>query len=353
TVQTFENQEYPFEQLVEKVVVARDVSRNPLFDVVFTLQNHDITKKTIPGLTLKPYQYESNIAKFDLMLIATAENEKGLHNTFEYSTKLFKEETVKRFINYFKNVVTRVIATPDLRLGDIEILTEPEKEQLLVEFNETETQYPKNRTIHQHIRRQAEKKPDGIAVKSQDKAITYKELNKRAARLAVALREKGLETGSIAAIMMERSLEMIVGILGILNAGGAYLPIDPTHPLDRIDYMLKDSNTKIVLVDDKSEIRISKTETKPNDQNSKDQNQTKSPIVFNFEQLNSENISEPNKQPAPSPQHPESDIPSVQHPASGIAYIIYTSGSTGKPKGVMVEHNNLTNFIYTFYRDYK
>ncbi|MCP4150286.1 MAG: amino acid adenylation domain-containing protein, partial [bacterium] len=371
TLNAFENQEYQFEELVENLSVRRDTSRNPLFDVMFVLQNQEIIGKTDRGHQLKAIHYETNISKFDLMLIAN-ENKEELHCTFEYSTKLFKKETIQRFINYFKKLVAEITAQPERRLEEIEILSPAEKEQLLNEFNETETQYPRDKTIHQHFSRQAEKHPHSTAVTYRDKAITYNELDKKTARLAWELRKKGVGTETIAAIMTHRSLEMMVGILAILKAGGAYLPIDPTHPLERIDYILKDSNAVLVLVDDKSESRIAKTETKPNaqkpnDQKSNDQNQVKEPVVLNL--TNSDLDLNPS-----GTQHPASPIrpqvstnqppTPIQHPASSpasniqssiqssIAYIIYTSGSTGKPKGVMVEHNNLTNFIYTFYRDY-
>ncbi|MCP4152737.1 MAG: amino acid adenylation domain-containing protein, partial [bacterium] len=346
TIKAFENQEYPFEQLVEKVAVTRDTSRNPLFDVMFTLQNLEITEKIIPGLKIKPLRFENKIAKFDLMLIAK-ENKDGLQYTLEYSTTLFEKETIERFIDYFKTTVSGVLEEPDSQLGEIEILSPREKEQLLNEFNDTETQYPIDKTIPRYVEQQAEKHPDRVAVKNQNKAITYKELNYRAILLERELREKGIETGTIAAIMIERSLDMIVGILGILKAGGAYLPIDPEHPLERIDYILKDSNAGLLLVDDKSEIIISKSETKlhdkkNNDKKSNDQNQVKEPVVLNLNNLEFKND--------PELEYPASDL---ETKPSGVAYIIYTSGSTGKPKGVMVEHNNLTNFIYTFYRDYK
>ncbi|MCP4150419.1 MAG: amino acid adenylation domain-containing protein, partial [bacterium] len=337
-LEAFENQDYPFEDLVESLQVTRDIARNPIFDVMFVLQNMDITEKTLPGLELKPFHHENEIAKFDLMLIV-AEIEDRLQLTFEYCTKLFKKETIERFINYFKILVTGVIDAPDRQFGEIEIVTGPEKQQLLYEFNETETQYPKERTIHEHFEQQAITNPHRIAVKNQDKTVTYNELDKKAAGLARHLRKKGIETGTIAAIMIDRSVEMMVTILAILKTGGAYLPIDPTHPLDRIDYMLNDSNAKIVIVDDKSEIRMSKTETKPKNQNSNNRSRKKEPAVLNLEHFDFELASDFEIR--------ASDL------QPGIAYIIYTSGSTGKPKGVMVEHNNLTNFIYTFYRDYK
>ncbi|MCP4154778.1 MAG: AMP-binding protein, partial [bacterium] len=270
TLKAFENQDYPFEDLVEKVQEARDMARNPLFDIMFVMQNMDKSEKTLPGLTLKPFHYENEDAKFDLMLVAM-EVEDRLQFTFEYSTKLFKKETIERFITYFKTVVTGVIGAPGQTLGEIEIVTGPEKEQLLIEFNETETQYPRDRTIHRHFEQQVERHPDSVAVKNRDNSLTYKELNNKAALLARELRERGVETGGIAAIMMERSVEMMVGILGILKAGSAYLPIDPAHPRERIDYMLKDSNIGLLLVDNKTEIRMSKTETKPKKQNSKKQ----------------------------------------------------------------------------------
>ncbi|MCP4146568.1 MAG: non-ribosomal peptide synthetase, partial [bacterium] len=180
TIKAFDNQEYPFEQLVEKVVVDRENTRNPIFDVMFVLQNLELTEKTVAGLKLKPIPLENKIAKFDLMLVAM-ESENELHFNMEYSTKLFKKKTIERFINYFKTIITRTIAEPDLCLGDIEILTQPEKEQILYEFNETETQYPKDRTIHEHFEQQARRNPHRIAVKNRDKTVTYSELDKKAA----------------------------------------------------------------------------------------------------------------------------------------------------------------------------
>ncbi|MCP4146569.1 MAG: amino acid adenylation domain-containing protein, partial [bacterium] len=359
TMAAFENQDYPFEEMVGKIAGnQRDTTRNPIFDVMFSMQNTEVPGLRIPGLKLKPYHRENPISKFDLSLIA-AEDGPRLQLVFEYATRLFKRETIQRIKNYFKSIVTGVIAAPEKRLEEIEILSEKEKEQLLDQFNETGTQYPCDKTISQHIQQQEEKNPHQVAVKYRNNSITYKQLNNRAQQLAMRLREKGIKNETIAAIMVERSLEMMVGILAILKAGGAYLPIDPIHPRERIDYILKDSNTQLILVDTKSEIRLSKTETIPHIQNSEDQNSTnrsrkKEPAVLNLEHEQFEIASEPQPSSSSSPQPYGPQHPSgIQHPASSTAYIIYTSGSTGKPKGVMVEHNNLTNFIYTFYRDYK
>ncbi|HLP47728.1 MAG TPA: amino acid adenylation domain-containing protein, partial [Candidatus Kapabacteria bacterium] len=266
----------------------------------------EIAEVNIPGLKLSPYPYENKTAKFDLTLTAFEGEEKLLFN-FEYCTKLFKAETVNRFITYFKNIVNGIIENKDRRIADFEIITEEEKKKILFDFNDTETQYPKDKTIHQLFTEQTEKSPDRIAVvggtavetlRATSLQITYFELNEQSDHMAGLLIEKGVLADTIVAIMMERSVEMIIGIFGILKSGGAYLPIDPDYPQERIDYMLKDSKAKI-LITNKSEIRNPKLE---------------------------------------SPRR------GLQHSNfSNLAYVIYTSGSTGKPKGVMIEHCSLVN----------
>ncbi|MCP4146786.1 MAG: AMP-binding protein, partial [bacterium] len=215
-------------------------------------------------------------------------------------------------------------------------------------------EYPRGKTIHQLFEEQVEKTPDSIGLvgsrqstpstpktplqkpqSRQAHAVTYRELNEKANRLARHLQSKGVEPGTIVAIMLERSIEMIIGLLGILKAGGTYLPIEPGYPQERIDYMLKDSNARLLLVDNKSETPIFKSETKPNDQNLNDQNQKERPVVLNlehlaFEYLESEFVSDF--------EFRASDFPSP-------AYIIYTSGTTGKPKGVLIEHRGVLRLI--------
>ncbi|HLP59329.1 MAG TPA: amino acid adenylation domain-containing protein, partial [Candidatus Deferrimicrobium sp.] len=297
TLEAFENQEYPFEDLVENVVLTKDVSRNPLFDTMLALQNTGYQKNETPGLKWVPYRLENKTAKFDLSLTAVEVEEKLLL-TFAYSTKLFKPETIARFIVYFKNIVSRIIENKNQKISALEILTEEEKNRLLYDFNNTAVDYPKNKTIHQLFAEQVEKAPDHISLAQicRPIAMSYNELNERSNQLAGLLIEKGARADQIIGIKMERSIEMITGLLGILKSGGAYLPIDPEYPQERIEYMLKDSNAKIMLG---------------------------------------------NRQACSEIHHSSF----VVHHSSQLAYLIYTSGSTGRPKGVMIEHRNVARLV--------
>ncbi|MCP5107600.1 MAG: amino acid adenylation domain-containing protein, partial [bacterium] len=254
TLGAFDHQEYPFEDLVERVSIVRDTGRNPLFDVMFVLQNIEIagvSEIQLPGLVLTPQTVENRVAKFDLTFEGV-ESAGCLKFRLEYCTALFKEETVRRFANYFKNIAAAVITDPHVELSAIEILTKDEKRQLLEDFNDTASPFPEDKTIHRLFEEQAEKTPHQVALghmtdRSHMTHMTYSRLNRQSNGLAGLLLEKGITPGDIVAVKMERSFEMIIGLLGILKAGGAYLPIDPDYPQDRIDYMLADSNAKMLL----------------------------------------------------------------------------------------------------------
>ncbi len=269
TLKAYENQEYPFEDLVERVAVNRDMSRNPLFDVMIVLQNqleetNWLQTMEIAQLKVTPYRYERTTAKFD-MIFHIIETEGQLNFKLEYSTALFKPESIGRFINYFKTIVNVIIQDPGQRISNIAIISEEEKREILLNFNDTETVYPRDKTIHELFEEQAERVGDKIALvgyschvgtngrlfasgtRTLHANITYRELNKKSNQLARLLKEKGVHAGSIVGIMGDRSVEMIIGILGILKAGGAYLPIDADYPEQRKQYMLADSNTEILL----------------------------------------------------------------------------------------------------------
>jgi len=328
TLESFENQEYQFEDLVEKVEAVRNVGRNPLFDVVFTLQNLSEVNEAKTGAEttgeVEPtlYDYESRTAKFDMTLFAV-ETGDGFVFTLEYCTRLFKEDTIDRFTGYFKNIINSIAGNPSQRISDIEMLTETEKRQLLVEFNDTGEPYPNDKTIPRLFAEQAERMPDRIAIvgattvetlRATSLQITYSELSEQSGRLAGLLQEKGVEPGVLVGIKVERSLEMIIGILGILKSGGAYLPIDPSAPQERIDYMQKDSGAKMM---------IGRAE---------EQKSGRAEFVFSSFFLASS-----------LPRFFASD-------SSNLAYIIYTSGSTGKPKGVPITHSNLCQLLHWGYR---
>ncbi|MCP4153449.1 MAG: amino acid adenylation domain-containing protein, partial [bacterium] len=287
TLETFENQEYQFEDLVEKLLVRRDTGRNPIFDVMFNLLIRSESREQntfTPGNSPNPLNslnssnsfnsqnslpFDSFISKFDLTLNAFEAGDR-LYFHFEYCTKLFKKETIRRFITYFKRILHTVSNVPDQKIGELEIITEEEKRKILYEFNDTAADYPANKTIHQLFEEQVERTPDSISIVGSGQwavgkektsgiqsfssfmsfpsiQLTYKELNEKSNRLAQLLISKGVKPGTIVAIMSARSSEMIIGLLAILKAGGAYLPIDTEYPQERINYMLKDSNAKIVL----------------------------------------------------------------------------------------------------------
>jgi acyl carrier protein/NRPS condensation-like uncharacterized protein len=301
TLEAFENQDYPFEELVEKAVVRKDTGRNPLFDVMFTLQ--DISEKTSPRMKSGTYQYENSVSRFDMAWMGT-ERDEQINFEIEYRTKLFKQETIERFFAYFKKIVTAVANEPGMQISWIEIISAEERKQVLYDFNNKKTEYPRDKTIHALFKAQVERTPDHMAVigvtnpKSEIRAsrsegtrglaplsvlmsITYKELNENANQLAHILVEKGVGPDTIVGIKMERSIEMIIGLLGILKAGGAYLSIEPDCPEQRIKYMLKDSRARILLK--KSEIRNPKSETNPNDPNLNDQNKRAGVSVLDFD----------------------------------------------------------------------
>ncbi|MCP5047334.1 MAG: AMP-binding protein, partial [bacterium] len=251
TLEAFENQEYSFEELVEQVDVKRDISRNPLFDVMFSLlqgkENATEPDEVQPGQTT--YTYEHRVSKFDLSLEVVTGDKPVF--VFEYCTKLFKEETIQRFTGYFRQLLRSVTGDIDKKISDIQLLTEEEKKQLLVDFNGATLDYPQDQTVVELFQRQVEKTPSRVAVTFENNHVTYNQFNHRANCLASQLIEKGTGPGTIVAIIAEQSVEMLTSIFGVLKAGGAYLPIDPEYPEERIEFMLKDSGARILL---KSEI---------------------------------------------------------------------------------------------------
>jgi len=312
-LKAYENQNYQFEELVEKLNVRRDMSRNPVFDAMLVMQNTDMEEIAIEGISIKPYRIDNRISKFDITLIAVEAEEKiGL--SIEYCNRLFKKETIERMVGHLKNVLIDMSENTGKRINEIELLDEEERHKLLYEFNDTYAEYPKDKTIHELFEEQVEKTPDNIAVMYGDKQLTYRELNEKSNQLARVLREKRVVPDSIVGIMLERSLEMMVGIMGILKAGGAYLPIDPEYPMDRIEYMLQDSGAKLLLTQANLLNKLSLgCET----------------FILEEDKFISEDVSNLERSSS----------------SNDLIYIIYTSGSTGKPKGVMLSHKGVVNYI--------
>jgi amino acid adenylation domain-containing protein len=316
TLEAQENQDFPFEDLVERVTIDRDASRNPLFDVMFILQNIDIEALKIPGMKLEPYPYESGISKFDITLYCEEAGE-HLLCSIEYCTTLFKEETIRRMINYFKKITAAVIEDSDIRISSIEIIPEEEKKQLLFDFNDTKTAYPGDKTIPELFEQQAEEIPDHTAVSIKDQQLTYRQLKKNTNGLAHLLRDRGIKPDNIVGIIVKRSLEMVIGIMAILKAGGAYLPVEPEYPEERIRFMLENSESKILLTPG---------------------NYTRA-VAFDGETM----------EVPPGIIEARSNLEHITKPED-LLYLIYTSGSTGRPKGAMVKIKSFMNLL-NWYRE--
>nr|WP_269671021.1 non-ribosomal peptide synthetase [Paenibacillus sp. 481] len=319
----YEHQDYALEQLIEKLDLTRDMSRNALFDTVFVLQNTSSHELQMEGLSLKPYPSESSVAKFDLTLEAS-EDEMGIIFNLEYGTMLYKRATIERMAGHFVQLIDCVVNDPQQPLSSIELVTPAEKEQLLDVFNGTEADYPRDKTIHQLFEDQVKRHPEQVAVVFEQTQLTYRELNERANQLARTLRAEGVKADQLVAILVERSLEMVIGIFGILKAGGAYVPIDPTYPEDRVRYILDDSGVQLLLTQSHLAATISFTGKL---------------IDLDDASVYDADSSELSPQGCAGPDD--------------LAYVIYTSGTTGKPKGVMVEHRGLSNLSICFAQSLK
>ena len=313
-LKAYENQEYPFEELVEAVDVQRDMSRNPLFDVMLVLQNNDSTDIQLRDSEAEGIKELSTAAKFDMTFNIEEVGEK-FYVVFEYCTDLFKEETAEQIVKHFEEILKAVTSNAEQKIGDIEMVTETEKQLILNDFNATETEYPRDKTVVELFEEQVKKTPDNIAVVFEDKKLTYAELNARANRLAHKLRDAGIKPDDFVAIIADRSVEMICGIYGIIKAGGAYVPIDPTYPVERIAFMLEDCSPKAVLKYTTESITIT----------------NEIPLIDLSESEVWEGAPE--------------NLEVVNKPGDAI-YCIYTSGTTGEPKGVVIQERSLINHLY-------
>ncbi|MHC0621451.1 amino acid adenylation domain-containing protein [Paenibacillus sp. M.A.Huq-82] len=307
----FEHQDYPFETLVEKLDLHRDLSRNPLFDTMFIMQNIGNTSIGIQPLKFIPHEVPHTTSKFDLTMLAIEDHD-GLELTIEYCTALFKPETMERFGQHFLRILQEIAVQPDTKLAQIDMLSLEEKKQIIDDFNQTKADYPQHCTIQELFERQVEKTPDQVAVVWENERLTYRQLNAKANRLARVLREKGVATDCMVGVMMERSADWIVTMLAILKAGGAYLPIDIEYPADRIRYMLEDSAAPLIVT----------------------QSQKDRPAGFTGEVAALEEMDLVIQDDA------NLGITSTSY---DLAYVIYTSGTTGKPKGIMLVHAGIAN----------
>jgi amino acid adenylation domain-containing protein len=311
-LEAYDNQDYPFEELVEKAGVKRDVSRNPLFDTMFILQNMDLAELSAGDITARMFKHDGKTAKFDLAFEA-AEKDGGINVSVEYCTDLFRRETIGRLVAHYECLLRDIAASPSKKLMDLEIMPEAERRRLLVDFNDTQAEYPRDKTIHRLFEEQAGKTPDSVALVLGGRSMTYGELNSKANKLARRLRACGVGPDAVVGLVADRSFDMIVSILGILKAGGAYMPIDPEYPAERKAYMLSDSGAALLLLKRGQEIPFDGTVLYLDDDGSYDGDGANPGYAVN---------------------------------PGDLAYIIYTSGSTGKPKGVMIEHRNVVRLLF-------
>src|SRR5229473_5526913 len=244
-LEAFAHQDVPFEKLVEELVPQRLVDPTPLFQVMFTFQNIPKQIFEIPGLVMKEVPFESGIAKFDLTMEVFENN--GLHCRFEYNTDLFDKLTICRMLGHFQNLLSAAVKNPDLSLPEIPLMSTEERHQVLVEWNNTLADYPRDLNIHGAFEQQVARSPDSTALLFQGKRFTYRQINERANRLAHYLIKRGGQPGALVGIVLERSPETVVALLAVLKAGAAYVPLDPSYPIERLAFMLQDAGVRGVV----------------------------------------------------------------------------------------------------------
>nr|WP_315788442.1 amino acid adenylation domain-containing protein [Fischerella sp. JS2] len=320
-LEAYAHQDLPFELLVEKLQLERSLSHTPLFQVMFVLQNAPHSQLELPGLNWSVLESDSSTAKFDLTLFVEEVN-CGLKATFEYNTDLFEVDTIERMAGHLQTLLSGIVANPQQQLWQLPLLTEAEKVQFL-EWNNTEVEYP-NSCIHQLFSAQVERTPDAVAVVFADQKLTYAQLNQRANQLAHYLQKLDVKPEMPIGIYVEPFFEMIVGLLGILKAGAAYLPLDPAYPQQRLAFMLSDAAVPVVLTRQQLIKRLPEHQAR---------------VVCldtDWDTIAQESI-----------ENPFSNIT-----ADNLAYVIYTSGSTGKPKGVLGLHRGAVNRFYWMWQTY-
>ncbi|MBW8687222.1 non-ribosomal peptide synthetase [Chitinophaga rhizophila] len=307
----FENQLFPYEDLIEQLRIERDASRNPLFDVVFAFENFDTPVLELPGLTFTPVDNEQVVAKFDITLTGKAVAD-HLSFSLEYNSDLFSAVTIERFIAYFKNLLSEITIAPERQVLTFDMLSTSQREQLLHAFNNTSVPYPSNSTLHEQFEAQVRLTPDNIALTANGCDITFHELNSRADRIARVLSSYHPEPGERIGIVAVKTIDTIAAMLGTLKAGCAYLTIDPDFPANRIAHMLSTGNVRLFMAEEADNLPL-----------------PAGLIVLNPGQL------------------PEiaADVQKLSTGGESLACVLFTSGSTGLPKGVAVTHRNILRMV--------
>ncbi|SHJ71338.1 non-ribosomal peptide synthetase [Aquimarina spongiae] len=310
----FNHQDFQYEDLIDELKLERNSNRNPLFDNIFAFENSRDQALKLENLDISPFSYEHNIARFDQTLMAI-EEEDTITLSFGYAASLFKEETIQRFVQYYKRIVAEIVQNQEKQIKDFDILPDTEKKELLVTFNQSFETFSETKNILESFQEQVRKYPDNVAVVCNKEQLTYKQLDQKTNQLARFLVNNGVNKGALIPLCINRSLDMVMAILGILKTGGAYVPIDPNYPEDRVKHILKDIDATIVLVDSTFNLDLG------------------------IDQLNLEQLFE--NEIASFSQNPIA----IETDLEDIAYVNYTSGSVGLPKGVLVKHSGVVRLL--------
>jgi aspartate racemase len=315
-LEAYAHQDLPFERLVKELQPERRLGHNPLFQVMFVLQSEDIQPLQLSGLAAEQFRIDHAMTNFDLTL-DIVERDGQMVCLFETDADLFESETIARMMDHFRILLEGAVTDPEQPISQLPLLTETERRRLLIEWNDTRTEYPEQECIQELFEQQVSERPDAGALVYEDCQMTYRELNSRANQLAHYLRRRGIAPDTRVAICLERSPEMIITLLAILKAGGAYVPLDPAYPRARLHLMLEDSHAPVLLT--QKALRESLPQTAAD--------------VMCLDELSEETALE------------SKDNPSIETSADNLAYVMYTSGSTGKPKGVSVTHRNVVRLV--------
>ncbi|KAB8315453.1 amino acid adenylation domain-containing protein [Tolypothrix campylonemoides VB511288] len=322
TLDAYAHQDLPFEMLVEELQPERDLSRNPLYEIMFVLQNSPVSVQSVSGLTLRTLEFDSGTAQLDIFL-SMSESPEGLTGCLEYNTDIFDSTTITQFINNFQNLLENIVANPEQRICELSLLTASEQEQLLFNFNQI-ADYPQDASLDQLFEQQVQLTPDLSALIHQSEELTYRQLNHRVNQLAHYLQKHGVTKETLVAICLERSTDMVVGILAILKAGGAYIPLDPSYPVERLNFMLSDSQASLLITKQEILEKLSLSSAKT--------------VCLD---IHKDKIAQENQ-----------ENPISTSKADNLAYIIYTSGSTGTPKGVLGTHRGTVNGLHWLWKTY-
>lgn len=323
TLEAYSNQAVPFSEIVQAVNPARNAAYNPLFQVMFVLQNAPIPQITFNKTSVKALDMDRCSAIVDLALEIWM-SDSGLKCNYEYNTDLFKESTIKRMANHFEVLMNSMLANPNITIAALPMLSTKESQQLLCEFNDTKAPYPDDKTIDQLFEEQAARTPDACALIDKDTHMSFQELNRKANGMASFIGRKGQKPDPVVGLFLDRSCEMIIGILGAIKSGCAYLPLDPTWPASRLEQIIEKSHIKTIVTTHHYLDKIESLNTRCQS------------IVLD-------------RVPLPEVTKPLTKT----HNPDDTVYVLFTSGSTGSPKGVKISHRSLVNHMWWMTKQFK